>query len=118
VEWKYYHHKTMDLIGVKDRKCIDDTATHLHRDVGDLLRYAAVVTVAEPVQFGAQRVLAAPKKRVQVRALCCCRPIPMSYSSSVHKLLYTNRTFSWRLDHNERLDDGSGRSVGCQRHLF
>ena len=63
----YYPHKTPDLIGVKGRKYIDATATHLHRDIGDLMRYAATVMVAEPVQFGTHRVLAPGSQRVQVR---------------------------------------------------
>jgi hypothetical protein len=39
--------KIPDVIGLKDRKYFDHTATHLHRDIGDLMRYAAQVTVAE-----------------------------------------------------------------------
>ena len=44
--------KILDLIGFKDRKYIDHTATHLHRGIGDLMRYAAQVTFAEMTDFG------------------------------------------------------------------
>ena len=48
----YYPAKVPDLIGIKDRKYIDHTATHLHRGVGDLMRYAALVSFAEAADFG------------------------------------------------------------------
>jgi len=56
-----------DLIGVKDRKYIDHTATHLHRDIGDLMRYAALVSFAESADFGPYHVLSPATKRVQAR---------------------------------------------------
>jgi len=59
--------KIPDLIGLKDRKYIDHTATHLHRDIGDLMRYAAQVTFAEMTDFGPHRMLSAETKRVQAR---------------------------------------------------
>jgi hypothetical protein len=34
----FYPAKIPDLIGIKDRKYIDHTATHLHRGIGDLMR--------------------------------------------------------------------------------
>ncbi|MGH8247974.1 MAG: hypothetical protein ACREUU_16250, partial [Gammaproteobacteria bacterium] len=40
----YYTTKMPDLIGIKDRKYIDHTATHRHRGPGDVMRYAALVT--------------------------------------------------------------------------
>ena len=40
----FYPAKVPDLIGVKDRKYLDATATHLHRGIGDLMRYAALVS--------------------------------------------------------------------------
>src|SRR5258708_5827604 len=59
--------KIPDLIGIKDRKYLDHTATHLHRDIGDLMRYAAQVTVAEMTGFGPHRMLSPETKRVQAR---------------------------------------------------
>src|SRR4030095_6611808 len=36
----YFPAKTPDIIGIKERKYIDHTATHLNRDIGDIMRYA------------------------------------------------------------------------------
>jgi len=63
----FHPHKTPDLVGIRDRKYIDATATHLHRDIGDLMRYAALVSFAETVEFGPHRVLAADTQRVKAR---------------------------------------------------
>ena len=46
-----------DLIGIKDRKYIDHTATHLNRGTGDLMRYAALVSTAESTTFGSHNML-------------------------------------------------------------
>ena len=62
-----YPAKTPDLIGIKDRKYIDHTATHLHRGIGDLMRYAALVSFAEATDFGPHRMLSGGTKRVQTR---------------------------------------------------
>jgi hypothetical protein len=63
----FYPTKVPDLIGVKDRKYLDATATHLHRGVGDLMRYAAQVSFAETADFGPYHVLSADTARVQAR---------------------------------------------------
>ena len=63
----YYPTKMPDLIGVKDRKYFDHTATHLHRGIGDLMRYAALVSFAESVDFGPHHVLSPGSTRVQAR---------------------------------------------------
>jgi len=63
----HYPAKTPDLIGIKDRKYIDHTATHLHRGIGDLMRYAALVSFAEDADFGPHRMLSGGTKRVQAR---------------------------------------------------
>lgn len=62
-----YSTKIPDLIGIKDRRYIDHTGTHLHRGIGDLMRYAAQVTFAELTDFGPHHMLAADTKRVQAR---------------------------------------------------
>jgi hypothetical protein len=59
--------KIPDLIGFRDRKYIDHTATHLHRGIGDLMRYAALVSFAEVADFGPYHMLAPDTKRIQVR---------------------------------------------------
>ncbi len=47
-----YPAKVPDLIGFKDRRFIDHTGTHRHRDIGDLMRYAALVSFADTTDFG------------------------------------------------------------------
>jgi hypothetical protein len=63
----YYPAKTPDLIGIKDRKYIDHTATHLHRGIGDLMRYAALVSFAETTDYGPHHLLGESTQRVQAR---------------------------------------------------
>ena len=59
----YYPAKVPDLIGIKERRYIDHTATHLNRGVGDLMRYAALVSWAETTDFGPHRMLAETSER-------------------------------------------------------
>jgi hypothetical protein len=56
-----------DLIGIKDRKYMDHSATHLHRGIGDLMRYAALVSFADTADFGAHHMLSPETKRVPAR---------------------------------------------------
>lgn len=63
----FFPAKIPDLIGIKDRKYIDHTGTHLHRGVGDLMRYAALVSFAEAADFGPHHLLSRGTRRVQVR---------------------------------------------------
>jgi len=58
-----YPAKVPDLIGFKDRTFIDHTGTHRHRDVGDLMRYAALVSFADSTDFGPHHVLDRDTKR-------------------------------------------------------
>ena len=70
VRWNgslYHPAKIPDLIGMKDRKYIDHTATHLHRGIADLMRYAAQVAYAEMADFGPYHVLAPETTRVHAR---------------------------------------------------
>jgi hypothetical protein len=62
-----YPAKIPDLIGFKDRKYIDHTATHRHRNIGDLMRYAALVSFAETVDFAGRRMTAPGTERFQTR---------------------------------------------------
>jgi hypothetical protein len=62
-----YPAKIPDLIGIEERKYIDHTATHLHRGIGDLMRYAAQVAVAEMTDFGPYHMLSAETRRVYAR---------------------------------------------------
>jgi hypothetical protein len=63
----YYPAKIPDLIGVKDRKYFDATATHLHRGIGDLMRYSAQVSFAETADFGPHHMLSTGTSRVEAR---------------------------------------------------
>lgn len=63
----YYPAKVPNLIGIRDRKYIDHTATHLHRGIGDLIRYAALVSFAEAADFGSYHVLSPGATRVKAR---------------------------------------------------
>ncbi|MEO8597420.1 MAG: di-heme oxidoredictase family protein [Candidatus Solibacter sp.] len=53
----YFPAKIPDIIGIKDRKYIDHTGTHLNRGIGDLMRYAALVSWAESTDFGSHKIL-------------------------------------------------------------
>jgi hypothetical protein len=63
----FYPAKIPDLIGIRGRKYIDHTATHRHRDIGDLMRYAALVSWAETIDFAGQRVIEAGTERFRTR---------------------------------------------------
>jgi hypothetical protein len=62
-----YPAKIPDLIGIQDRKYIDHTATHLHRGIGDLMRYTAQVGFADMADFGPYHMLSPDTKRVRSR---------------------------------------------------
>ena len=64
----FYPTKTPDLIGIKDRKYIDHTATHQHRGPGDLMRYAALVTYSDSSDFGPHHLLTDEQRHVASRA--------------------------------------------------
>lgn len=63
----YYPAKIPDLNGIKNRKYLDATATHLHRGIGDLMRYAALVSSAEAVDFGPYHFLPDGAQRIPGR---------------------------------------------------
>jgi hypothetical protein len=63
----FYPAKVPDLIGIKDRKYIDHTATHLNRGIGDLMRYAAMVSFGETTQFGQHNMLGGGAQRPRAR---------------------------------------------------
>ena len=48
-------------------KYLDATATYLNRGVGDLMRYAALVSSAEATEFGRYHLLPADAGRIQAR---------------------------------------------------
>ena len=63
----YYPTKIPDLIGIKDRKFFDHTATHRHRGIEDLMRYAAQVTSADTPHFGPYDIVPRADRRVPYR---------------------------------------------------
>ena len=63
----YNMSKVPDLIGLKERKYFDHTASHLHRNIGDLMRYAALVSFAEATTFGPHEMLAPTQPKIYVR---------------------------------------------------
>ena len=63
----FYPNKVPDLIGIADRRYLDHTATHRHRGIGDLMRYAALIMTADPADFGRFQMLADHQRRVLYR---------------------------------------------------
>jgi hypothetical protein len=63
----FYPTKIPDLIGIRDRKYFDHTATHRHRDIADLMRYAAQVAFADSPHFGSHDILPRSDRRVPFR---------------------------------------------------
>jgi hypothetical protein len=51
----FFPTKILDLNGVRDRKYLDHTATHLNRGVGDIMRYAFLVECCNAEIFGPYR---------------------------------------------------------------
>jgi len=64
---RYYPARIPDLIGIKDRKYLDHTASHLNRGVEDLMRYAALVGYAESSDFGPYHMLTAEQRKIEGR---------------------------------------------------
>src|SRR5689334_12475711 len=75
----YYPTKIPDLIGIKDRKFFDHTATHRHRGIEDLMRYAAQVTSADTPHFGPYDILPRYDRRVPER-----RPDELWYALALY----------------------------------
>jgi hypothetical protein len=63
----FYMTKVPDLIGFRDRTYIDHSATHQHRNIGDLMRYAALVEYSDSMDFGSHRMLTDVQRKVRVR---------------------------------------------------
>lgn len=60
----FYLTKIPDLIGLGDRKYIDHTATHRLREIGDVMRYAALVGCCDSLDFGPHRMLTEKQRRI------------------------------------------------------
>jgi hypothetical protein len=56
--------KVPDLIGIKDRKYIDHTATHRLREPADVMRYMGLVSCCDSADFGPHQMLTAQQRRI------------------------------------------------------
>jgi mono/diheme cytochrome c family protein len=63
----FFPTKTPDLIGLRDHKYIDHTATHLLRGPEDVMRYAALVSCCDSAEFGPHHMLTEKGRRVAYR---------------------------------------------------
>jgi mono/diheme cytochrome c family protein len=63
----FYPTKVPDLIGIRDRKYIDHTATHRLRSSEDLMRYAALVSCCDIGDFGPYSMLTDNGRRILYR---------------------------------------------------
>ena len=63
----FYVTRMADLRGVKDRKYLDATATHVNRGPADIARYGILVEYADAAVFGEHHMLPAELTRVPLR---------------------------------------------------
>jgi hypothetical protein len=63
----FYIGKVPDLIGIRDRRYIDHTATHRHRGPADIMRYAALVEYSDSMDFGPHRMLSEAQHKMHAR---------------------------------------------------
>ena len=63
----YYITKIPDLIGIRDRKYIDHTATHQHPGGSGSDGYAALVDYSDSMDFGSHRMLSEAQRTIPVR---------------------------------------------------
>jgi mono/diheme cytochrome c family protein len=64
-----------DLIGIKDQKYIDHTATHQLRGPADVMRYAALVSCCDLMDFGPHRMAREDQRKIDQKL-----PDPMAYA--------------------------------------
>lgn len=63
----YYTTKMIDLIGVKDRRYLNHTGTHLNRGPEDIARYGILVSTADDGSIGPFRFLGEKQRRLLSR---------------------------------------------------
>jgi mono/diheme cytochrome c family protein len=63
----FYPTKVLDLIGLRERKYLDHTATHRMRGAEDLMRYVALITCCDIADFGPHRMLTDEARRIRFR---------------------------------------------------
>ena len=99
----YYPTKIPDLIGLKDRKYIDHTATHAHRNAGDLMRYAALVTM--------------PMRPISARIGCCPTSNGISRHARRMRPFMRSRCSSTRFS-RRRIRTSAIPAVGTGQKIF
>lgn len=107
----FYTTKIPDLIGFKDRKYIDHTATHQHRGAGDLMRYAALVTYSDASDFGPYRMLTDAQRKIPFRATDAALYAMAQYIYSLQSPSNPNRSDS-RVPAGQRIFQREG-CAGC-----
>jgi hypothetical protein len=60
----FYPPKIPDLIALKGQKYIDHTGTHKLRGLGDIMRYAALVSYSDIGDFGSHRMLTETQRKI------------------------------------------------------
>jgi hypothetical protein len=63
----YYITKIPDLIGIKDRRYLDHTGTHVNRGPEDIARYAILVSVADDGSIGPHRFISDAQRKLSHR---------------------------------------------------
>jgi hypothetical protein len=63
----FYPAKIPDLIGVAERKWLDHTGTHRNRGIGDLMRYAALISCCDVMEFGPYKMLDKEQRKIPYR---------------------------------------------------
>jgi hypothetical protein len=60
----FYPTQVPDLAGIRHRKYIDHTGTHVNRGPEDIARYAILVDCCDSGEFGPHQILTGPQRRV------------------------------------------------------
>jgi len=104
----FYPAKVPDLIGVADRRYIDHTGTHLNRGIGDLMRYAALISYAESSEFGPHRMVTAEQRKIEGRL-----PDEGLYALALYIQFLKPPANPNPLDDNARRGEAVFRREGC-----
>ena len=104
----FYPAKVPDLIGVADRRYIDHTGTHRNRGIGDLMRYAALVSYAESSEFGPHRMVTGEQRKIEGRL-----PDEGLYALALYIRSLRPPANPNRLDENARRGEAIFRREGC-----
>jgi hypothetical protein len=104
----FYPAKVPDLIGIADRRYIDHTGTHLNRGIGDLMRYAALVSYADSSEFGPHHMVTAEQRKIEGRL-----PDEVLYALALYITSLQPPANPNPLDENARRGAAIFRREGC-----